>query len=138
MIFHCLRHWVYNYHIDGFRFDLASILSRNRDGDLVPNPPLVELIAEDPMLADTKIIAEAWDAAGAFQVGSFGSGRWAEWNGHYRDDMRRFWRGDPGKIGAMATRLSGSQRPLPAQRPSPLPQHQLHHVARRLHAQRPW
>ena len=71
MIFHCLRHWVHNYHIDGFRFDLASILSRDRNGELVPNPPLVEAIAEDPLLADTKIIAEAWDAAGAYQVGSF-------------------------------------------------------------------
>jgi glycogen operon protein len=108
MIFHCLRHWVYNYHIDGFRFDLASILSRNRFGELVPNPPLVEMIAEDPMLADTKIIAEAWDAAGAFQVGSFHHLRWAEWNGHYRDDVRRFWRGDLGLVGPMATRLSGS------------------------------
>ena len=108
MIFHCLRHWVHNYHIDGFRFDLASILSRNRHGELVPNPPLVELIAEDPMLADTKIIAEAWDAAGAYQVGSFANLRWAEWNGHYRDDVRRFWRGDCGMTGPMATRLSGS------------------------------
>jgi glycogen operon protein len=108
MIFHCLRHWVYNYHIDGFRFDLASILSRNRLGELVPNPPVVELIAEDPMLADTKIIAEAWDAAGGFQVGTFANLRWAEWNGHYRDDVRRFWRGDAGMIGPMATRLSGS------------------------------
>jgi isoamylase len=108
MIFHCLRHWVYNYHIDGFRFDLASILSRDRHGELIPNPPLVELIAEDPMLADTKIIAEAWDAAGAFQVGSFADTRWAEWNGHYRDDVRRYWRGDMGLSGPMATRLSGS------------------------------
>ena len=108
MIFHCLRHWVHNYHIDGFRFDLASILSRNRFGELVPNPPLVEVIAEDPMLADTKIIAEAWDAAGAFQVGSFADLRWAEWNGHYRDDVRRFWRGDHGVTGGMATRLTGS------------------------------
>ncbi len=108
MIFHCLRHWVYNYHVDGFRFDLASILSRNRQGELVPNPPMVELIAEDPMLADTKIIAEAWDAAGAFQVGSFADFRWAEWNGHYRDDIRRYWRGDFGVTGAMATRLAGS------------------------------
>ena len=96
MIFHCLRHWVHNYHVDGFRFDLASILSRNRYGELVPNPPLVEVIAEDPLLADTKIIAEAWDAAGAYQVGSFANQRWAEWNGHYRDDVRRFWRGDHG------------------------------------------
>jgi isoamylase len=108
MIFHCLRHWVHNYHVDGFRFDLASILSRNRKGELVPNPPMVELIAEDPMLADTKIIAEAWDAAGAFQVGSFATKRWAEWNGHYRDNVRRYWRGDFGMTGPMATRLAGS------------------------------
>lgn len=108
MIFHCLRHWVHNYHIDGFRFDLASILSRDRQGQLRPNPPLVEAIAEDPMLADTKIIAEAWDAAGAFQVGSFGNLRWAEWNGLYRDDVRQFWRGDGGTLGRFATRLSGS------------------------------
>jgi len=108
LIFHCLRHWVHNYHIDGFRFDLASILSRDRRGNLVANPPLVELIAEDPMLRDTKIIAEAWDAAGAFQVGSFGGDRWAEWNGHYRDDVRRYWRGDPGLRPAVATRLAGS------------------------------
>lgn len=108
MIFHCLRSWVHNYHIDGFRFDLASILSRDRSGNLVPNPPMVELIAEDPMLADTKIIAEAWDAAGAYQVGSFGNSRWAEWNGRYRDDVRGFWRGDGGTLGAMATRLAGS------------------------------
>jgi glycogen operon protein len=108
MIFHCLRHWVHNYHIDGFRFDLASILSRNRRGELVPNPPMVELIAEDPMLADTKIIAEAWDAAGAYQVGSFANQRWAEWNGRYRDDIRRYWRGDFGLTGPMATRIAGS------------------------------
>jgi isoamylase len=108
MIFHCLRHWVHNYHVDGFRFDLASILSRNREGKLVPNPPLIEQIAEDPLLADTKIIAEAWDAAGAYQVGSFGDLRWAEWNGRYRDDIRRFWRGDGGMVSHLATRLAGS------------------------------
>ena len=108
MIFHCLRHWVHNYHIDGFRFDLASILSRDRSGNLVPNPPLVEAIGEDPLLADTKIIAEAWDAAGAYQVGSFGDDRWAEWNGRYRDDARGYWRGDGGTRGALATRLAGS------------------------------
>lgn len=108
MIFHCLRHWVHNYHVDGFRFDLASILSRNRNGELVPNPPVLESIAEDPLLADTKIIAEAWDAAGAYQVGTFGSLRWAEWNGHYRDDLRRFWRGDPNMVGLLATRVAGS------------------------------
>jgi glycogen operon protein len=108
MIFHCLRHWVHNYHVDGFRFDLASILSRDRFGNLVPNPPLLEAIAEDPLLADTKIIAEAWDAAGAYQVGSFGDERWAEWNGRFRDDIRRFWRTDHGTHGAFATRLAGS------------------------------
>jgi glycogen operon protein len=74
----------------------------------MPNPPLVEAIGEDPLLADTKIIAEAWDAAGAYQVGSFGDDRWAEWNGRYRDDVRRYWRGDSGMHGALATRLSGS------------------------------
>ena len=108
MIFHCLRHWVHNYHVDGFRFDLASILSRDRKGNLIPNPPMVELISEDPLLADTKIIAEAWDAAGAYQVGSFGNHRWAEWNGRYRDDVRAFWRGDSGTLGSLATRLAGS------------------------------
>ncbi|MDX1963109.1 MAG: glycogen debranching protein GlgX [Pirellulales bacterium] len=108
MIFLCLRHWVLNYHIDGFRFDLASILSRDRNGEVLSNPPVVELIAEDPLLGDTKIIAEAWDAAGAYQVGSFSHIRWAEWNGRYRDDIRRYWRGDQGLTGAMATRLTGS------------------------------
>jgi glycogen operon protein len=108
LIFLCLRHWVLNYHVDGFRFDLASVLSRDRNGELLPNPPLVETIAEDPLLADTKIIAEAWDAAGAYQVGSFANLRWAEWNGRYRDDARRFWRGDQGTLGDFATRLAGS------------------------------
>jgi len=108
MIFNCLRYWVHNYHVDGFRFDLASIFSRDREGNLVPNPPLVETIAEDPLLADTKIIAEAWDAAGAYQVGSFANLRWAEWNGRYRDDLRRYWRGDAHMLGAVATRIAGS------------------------------
>ncbi len=116
MIFHCLRHWVHNYHIDGVRFDLASILSRGRDGSLIPNPPVVETIAEDPLLADTKIIAEAWDAAGAYQVGTFAhllsvefpSSRWAELNGRYRDDVRCYWLGDNTSKGPLATRLAGS------------------------------
>jgi isoamylase len=108
LIFLCLRHWVHNYHVDGFRFDLASILSRDRNGDILPNPPIVEVITEDPMLADTKIIAEAWDAAGAYQVGSFANLRWAEWNGRYRDDVRRYWRGDYAQTGHLATRLAGS------------------------------
>jgi len=108
MIFHCLRYWVHNYHVDGFRFDLASILSRDRNGNLLPNMPVVEAISEDPLLADTKIIAEAWDAAGAYQVGTFANHRWAEWNGHYRDDLRRYWRGDPHLVPRLATRLAGS------------------------------
>jgi len=108
MLFLCLRHWVLNYHIDGFRFDLASILSRDRDGHITANPPVVETIAEDPLLAETKLIAEAWDAAGAYQVGSFHALRWAEWNGRYRDDVRRYWRGDSHTTPALATRLAGS------------------------------
>ena len=103
----------------------------------MPNPPVVEAIAEDPLLADTKIIAEAWDAAGAYQVGTFGSLRWAEWNGRYRDDVRRFWRGDPHMVGPLATRLAGSSDLYQAERPPAVPQHQLHHLARRLHAERP-
>ncbi|MEC9091170.1 MAG: glycogen debranching enzyme, partial [Planctomycetota bacterium] len=108
MIVHCLRSWVHNYHIDGFRFDLASILCRDPNGDLIPSPPLIEAIGEDPLLAGAKLIAEAWDAAGGYQVGTFGDVRWAEWNGRYRDDLRRFWRGEPGQLGALATRLAGS------------------------------
>ena len=108
LIFHCLRYWVHNFHVDGFRFDLASILRRDRQGNLLPNTPVVEAISEDPLLADTKIIAEAWDAAGAYQVGSFAALRWAEWNGRYRDDLRRYWRGDPHMTGPLATRLTGS------------------------------
>ncbi|MHB1083515.1 MAG: hypothetical protein ACYCZA_01535 [Thiobacillus sp.] len=103
-----LRHWVVEMHVDGFRFDLASVLGRDRSGKLLANAPLLEQIAEDPILRDVKIIAEAWDAAGAYQVGSFSEQRWAEWNGRYRDDVRRFWRGDPGMLGAFASRICGS------------------------------
>ena len=108
LICHCLRHWVHSYHIDGFRFDLASILSRDRNGIIIENPPLIESITEDQTLADTKLIAEAWDAAGAYQVGTFATSRWAEWNGRYRDDVRRYWRGDDNQTGNLATRLAGS------------------------------
>ncbi|MFP4509201.1 MAG: glycogen debranching protein GlgX [Spirochaetaceae bacterium] len=108
LILDCLRYWVVDMHIDGFRFDLASILGRDQHGALMENPPLLEQIAEDPILRDTKIIAEAWDAGGAYQVGRFPGTRWAEWNDRYRDDVRRFWRGDPNLTGAFATRLSGS------------------------------
>ena len=108
MILQCLRYWVQHYHVDGFRFDLASVLSRDQNGNLLPQPPLIESISEDPLLADTKLIAEAWDAAGAYQIGEFGDERWSEWNGKYRDDIRRYWRGDPGMRNALATRLAGS------------------------------
>jgi isoamylase len=103
-----LRYWVVEMHVDGFRFDLASILGRDGSGNLLANPPLIERIAEDPILRGTKLIAEAWDAAGAYQVGSFFQRDWVEWNGRYRDDVRRFWRGDDGMLGAFASRISGS------------------------------
>ena len=107
-IIDCLRYWVTERHVDGFRFDLASILGRDEEGRLVANPPLLERIAEDPILRDVKLIAEAWDAGGAYQLGSFPGQRWAEWNGRFRDDVRRFWRGDAGMTGALASRLCGS------------------------------
>ncbi len=103
-----LRYWVVEMHVDGFRFDLAAVLGRDGTGKLLANPPLLERIAEDPILRDVKIIAEAWDAAGAYEVGSFSERRWAEWNGRYRDDVRRFWRGDDGMLGLFASRICGS------------------------------
>jgi glycogen operon protein len=109
LILECLQYWVTEMHVDGFRFDLASILGRGRDGSVLANPPLLERIAADPVLAHTKLIAEAWDAAGLYQVGSFPSwGRWAEWNGRFRDEVRRFVKGDPGMAPLLATRLAGS------------------------------
>tara|TARA_B100000959_G_scaffold287499_1_gene373102 strand:- start:229876 stop:231939 length:2064 start_codon:yes stop_codon:yes gene_type:complete len=109
MIRNCLRYWVTEFHIDGFRFDLASILSRSTSGEPLLWPPLLEIITLDPVLSKVKLIAEAWDAAGLYQVGSFPSwGRWYEWNGKYRDCARRFLRGDKGQVGELATRISGS------------------------------
>ena len=108
LILAALRHWVVEMHVDGFRFDLASVLGRDEQGNLLSNAPLLERIAEDPILRESKIIAEAWDAGGAYQVGSFSERRWAEWNGRYRDDVRRFWRGDGGMIGLFASRICGS------------------------------
>ena len=109
LLLHCLRHWVSECHIDGFRFDLASSLARDTDGKPHPNPPLLEALAEDPLLARTKLIAEAWDAGGLYQVGSFPDyGRWSEWNGRYRDDMRRWVKGDAGLVGDIAARAQGS------------------------------
>ena len=107
-ILSALRYWVVEMHVDGFRFDLASILGRDGTGRLLANPPLLEQIAQDPILRETKLIAEAWDAAGAYQVGSFSERRWAEWNGRYRDDVRRFWRGDEAMLGVFASRICGS------------------------------
>jgi glycogen operon protein len=107
-IIDCLRYWVTEMHVDGFRFDLGSILGRDQRGRLMENPPMLERIAEDPILSNTKIIAEAWDAGGAYQVGWFPGGRWAEWNDRYRDDVRRYWRGDSQETRHLATRLSGS------------------------------
>jgi isoamylase len=105
----CLHYWVMEMHVDGFRFDLASILGRGQDGSVLKNPPLLESLAYDPVLANTKLIAEAWDAAGLYQVGSFPSwGRWAEWNGIFRDDVRKFVKGDAGMTSPLATRLLGS------------------------------
>lgn len=109
LIMTCLRYWVAEMHVDGLRFDLASVLGRDQHGNVLVEPPVVEMIAEDGVLADTKLIAEPWDAAGLYQVGLFPFGRrWSEWNGRYRDDVRRFWRSDPGLSGVFATRLCGS------------------------------
>jgi isoamylase len=103
-----LRYWVMHMHVDGFRFDLASVLGRDEHGKILRNAPLLESIAEDPILRDIKIIAEAWDAGGAYQVGCFSTQRWTEWNGRFRDDVRRFWRGDAGMMGQFANRICGS------------------------------
>jgi isoamylase len=109
LIMNCLRFWVADMHIDGLRFDLASVLGRDYRGNVLVEPPVIELIAEEGVLADTKLIAEPWDAAGLYQVGKFPYGlRWSEWNGRYRDDVRRFWRGEPGMARELATRLCGS------------------------------
>ncbi|MBR6147663.1 MAG: glycogen debranching protein GlgX [Lachnospiraceae bacterium] len=109
MIIDCLRYWVIAYRIDGFRFDLASILGRNKDGSPMANPPLLEALAFDPILSKVKLIAEAWDAGGMYQVGSFPNWRrWVEWNGKYRDDIRSFLKGDDYKGEVAAMRISGS------------------------------
>ena len=109
LIMTCLRYWVGDMHVDGFRFDLASILGRDRRGNVMVEPPVIESITEDGVLADAKLIAEPWDAGGLYQVGRFPFGRrWSEWNGQYRDDVRKFWKGDLGMTGALATRICGS------------------------------
>ena len=109
-ILDCLRHWAIEYRVDGFRFDLASILGRDQNGAPMANPPILESLAFDPVLGKMKLIAEAWDAGGLYQVGSFPSwNRWAEWNGRYRDDMRSFLKGDDGMAGNAITRITGSR-----------------------------
>lgn len=109
-IIDCLRHWAIEYRVDGFRFDLASILGRDKNGAPMANPPILESLAFDPVLGKMKLIAEAWDAGGLYQVGSFPSwNRWAEWNGRYRDDMRSFLKGDDGMAGNAITRITGSR-----------------------------
>lgn len=107
LIMDSLHYWVDEMHVDGFRFDLASILGRDQNGEIMENPPLLEAIAEDPVLRDIKIIAEAWDAGGAYQVGGF-QNRWAEWNAKYRDDIRKFWKNDDDMMSHLATRITGS------------------------------
>lgn len=109
-IIDCLRHWAIEYRVDGFRFDLASILGRDQNGAPMANPPILESLAFDPVLGKMKLIAEAWDAGGLYQVGSFPSwNRWAEWNGRYRDDMRSFLKGEDGMAGNAITRITGSR-----------------------------
>ena len=108
MILDSLRYWVETMHVDGFRFDLASILDRDESGKVMPNPPVLWDIESDPALAGTKLIAEAWDAAGLYQVGSFVGDSWKEWNGRFRDDVRSFFRGEEGTIGRFVDRLIGS------------------------------
>jgi len=102
MIIDCLQYWVQGMHVDGFRFDLASVLARDESGIPLKNPPILWEIESDPILASTKIIAEAWDASGLYQVGSFIGHRWAEWNGQYRDDVRRFAKSDPDTVSRLA------------------------------------
>jgi glycogen operon protein len=108
MIVDSLRYWVEAMHVDGFRFDLASILERDESGNVMPSPPVLLDIESDPTLAGTKLIAEAWDAAGLYQVGSFVGDCWKEWNGRFRDDVRSFFRGEEGSIEGFADRLMGS------------------------------
>lgn len=108
LIVDSLRYWVETMHVDGFRFDLASILARDSSGQVMPNPPVLWDIESDPVLAGTKLIAEAWDAAGLYQVGSFIGDSWKEWNGRFRDDLRSFFRGEEGFVGRLADRFLGS------------------------------
>ena len=137
MIVDSLRYWVEEMHVDGFRFDLASILARDPSGQPIPNPPVLWDIESDPALAGTKLIAEAWDAAGLYQVGSFIGDSWKEWNGRFRDDVRDFFRGEPGSVGAGGGPAGGQPRDLRARGTRGRAERQLRHLSRRLHPQRP-
>jgi glycogen operon protein len=120
LVFDCLRYWVDELHVDGFRFDLGSVLTRAPDGSVMQYPPIVELAELADELDGTKLIAEAWDAGGLYQVGSFPGRRWSEWNGRFRDDIRRFVRNERGLVGSVATRIAGSSDLYASARRSPL------------------
>ncbi len=126
-ILDCLRYWVEEMHVDGFRFDLASVFARGVDGRVLERSPLIDRISTEPSLARIKLFAEAWDAAGLFQVGSFPHSRWSEWNGLFRDEVRRFWAGEPGLLGRLADRLGGSADLY--ERPGQSPQKSVNFVA---------
>ncbi len=133
-IVHCLEYWVEEMGVDGFRFDLASVFARDQRGELMADPPLPWAIESSRILSHVPLIAEAWDAAGLYHVGAFPGMAWAEWNGRYRDVIRRFVRGDPGLVGEVATRIAGSADLYADDGRLPGKQHQLHHLPRRLHA----
>ena len=137
MIVDSLRYWVQEMHVDGFRFDLASILSRDESGSPMPNPPVLWDIESDPALAGTKLIAEAWDAAGLYQVGSFVGDSWREWNGRFRDDVRSFFRGDNGSVAPLGRSTARQSQHLRPQGARGRAEHQFRHVSRRVHAERP-
>ena len=124
-----LKYWVTEMHVDGFRFDLASILSRDESGRPLSNPPVLWDIESDPVLAGTKLIAEAWDAAGLYQVGTFVGDTWQEWNGRFRDDSRRFWKGDAGLVSRLATRLLGSPESIRSRRARGRAERQFRHLS---------
>ena len=136
MILDSLRYWVADMHVDGFRFDLASILARDETGRPLENPPVLWDIESDPVLAGTKLIAEAWDAAGLYQVGSFIGDSWKEWNGRFRDDVRGFVKADSGTVRLLAQRAAGQPRHLRARGTGARTEHQFRDLSRRLHAER--
>jgi glycogen operon protein len=136
MIVDSVRYWVTHMHVDGFRFDLASALDRDETGAPVPNAPVILDIQSDPVLAGTKMIAETWDAVGLYQVGSFVGDAWQEWNGRFRDDVRRFIKSDNGTVSKLAARLLGSPDIYAHEDRGPEQSVQFCHVSRRIHAER--